>query len=613
MGRQRSARTGRFIGVLVWSLASIGSAHAAELSIDKVWPQKLLCAPREQQTVTVTISNRATTTATARLVVDLCTGFDAVTVVLDEPVSVLPNASHIVPVSFAADPATRGWDARARLLQGDTLLAEASDTFVVTAEPWSVAHYTGFLWSYGLNVEYTVERFRDAYCCIAEQFGQGQAYVGKFVPDREEWISNGGYREKKSTIKQLVRKAQESGVKITAYFWSSDFGPDGFEFARQHPEWVRRTKAGEWMADYNVDVLDRLEDDAFRYRMRHEYDAPGSDKTPMWFPINYDWHNLDLVKHHAAELIRAKRELGYHGFRYDAWLQSQPCPDIHGKDPTDALSMDEMGARNHTLTQQTVRKAFPDCLFGYNYGVRFEAGREGTNMDRNQQMWQTVCQGNYMLLEETVALWQPNHVFHDWEYYRKVVKDQSYHVLDNGGYYYIHLCRAGVIKSPLAYEYQAALAFASRAHVGAVGEVPHSARGGVGVRRVNAFALRFADQIFDPQLRDLPDKDRQVSVSDDTLWWKEYVYTHRRGGHDEWVIHLLNPPPSSTPDPEMKETRPPCKDVTIALTPPDGKTIAKAWAVSPDAKPFITPLTVTGNRVAVPDVKVWSVVCVEWR
>jgi hypothetical protein len=265
--------------------------------------------------------------------------------------------------------------------------------------------------------------------------------------------------------------------------------------------------------------------------------------------------------------------------------------------------------------EERVRKAFPNFLVGHNYGVRFGAERaEGAPTEDNLAMWRTACgKGNYMLFEETVALWEPNHVFHDWEYYRKTVKEQSYYVLDNGGIYYIHLCRAGIIRSPLAYEYQAATAFASRAHLSAVSEVANEAYADVGVSRVNAFALRFADQVFDRAIRDLPDKEKRVTVADDTLWWKEYVYTRPVAGGEEWLVHLVNPPLTNMPDPLAKEARPPRTGVAVTVTPPAGRALAKAWALSPDAAEFATALPAQGNTVTVPEVKVWSLLCLEWR
>jgi len=590
-------------------------AAGAELTIARAWPQKLLCSPGETQTVTVTVANPGAQDAEAALDVRLVSGMDDQQVLLEKAIRVPAGATTEIPMPFPAEGRRRGWEVRARLQRDGQVLSEGRDYFVVSNEPWSVAHYDSVIWSYGLNADFTICRFRRSYSCMAEQFGQGAAYIGSLIPRRQEWVSNCGFRESLPTIREVTRKAHEQGIRITAYIFPCDFGPDGFEFARQHPEWVRRNLDGSWAADYQVALLDKLEDDGFRYRTRGEYDTPGSDKQPMWYPIEWDWQDPDLARHHADEVVRALREAGYDGVRYDGWMQSAACPDAHGRMPDKALSKDAVGARNHRLMEERVRAAFPNVLIGHNYGVRFGADRaEGAPTEENLAMWRTACgKGNYMLFEETVALWEPNHVFHDWEYYRRTVKEQSYYVLDYGGIYYIHLCRAGIIRSPLAYEYQAATALASRAHLSAVSEVANEAYAGVGVSRVNAFALRFADQVFDRALRDLPEKAMGVAVADDRLWWREYVYSRPTENGEEWVIHLINPPVSNTPDPKLATAPDPRPNVRVTVTPPTGKSLAQAWMLTPDGEAFATSLPVQDNAVTLPEVKVWSVLCLQWR
>ena len=584
------------------------SGVAGELTVEKVWPEKLYCPPGSAQKVTTTLRNSDAKAREARLLVELRSGFDKSRTLFDATVGVPANATLELPLDFKADPAYLGWEAAATVFEGGKAVSTRRDYFGVAPTPWPVAHYDFYLWSYGLEINATVKSMRDNYCCVLEQFGFSPSYVSRYIPDTEEWISNCGYRESKSTMRALVRKAHENGIDVMSYIWFEDFGPTGFDFVRKHPEFIQRDKAGNWQADYNVEALDKLEDDAFRYRMRGEYDRPGSDKMSLWYPIKYDWHNLALVEHHAAELIRSKPLIGYDGYRYDCELSSAPCPDVNGDMPKNPLPQDELGERNHRMIQDAVRKAQPGTLFGYNYGARQTSG----SADR-LKAWHNRFQGNFVLFEDTVALWIPNNLLNNWEAYRQSVKDESRPVIDQGGFFFVHLARDFAVKTTLAYEYQVALAFASRAHLSAVNSATVGIPDKAGPKRLNAYSLRFADHFFDPGLKELADVEKRVAVSDKSLWWKEYSYTHQFEGNEEWVIHLINPPLSNTPDPAMTQTRPPCKDATVTLTHPEGRQIAKVRALSPDGlEPVSTP-PVDGAKITVPELKVWSTLCVEWR
>jgi len=595
------------VGVMV--AAFCGAVMAGDLAIEKVWPQKLYCAPKSEQNVTTTVKNYDSKTKTAQLLIELRSGLDKKLTVFNEKISVPANSAIEVPVNFKADGEYMGWESVAILKEDDKIVSEKHEFFAVAPNPWSVANYNFFLWSYGLDISAKIASLRNDYSCIVEHFGFNSAYVGQYLPEKEEWISNCGYREKKSTIKSMIQEAHKNGIEVTAYVWNEDFGPAGFEFARKHPEWVRREKNGKWMADYNVELLDKLEADSFHYRMANEFDRPGSDKTPMWYTVKYDWQNIDLVKYLASEFVNTKKELGYDGFRFDCELSSAPCPDVYGNMPKNPLSMEDVAARNHDLVQEIVRKTYPNCLFGYNY-----AARQTSGSSEKLKAWYGRFKGNFILFEDTVCLWYPNHIYNNWEIYRKEVKEQGSFIVDQGGYYFIHLCRSGVIKTPMAYEYQAAIAFASRGHLSAAHEVAASAHAGGGMKRVNAFSLRFADQIFDPSLKDVADVAKKVSVSDNELWWKEYVYTHKFEGQEQWMIHLINPPLAAMSDPAMSKARDPRKNVVITLSHPEGKKIMRAWALSPDGgKGFITPLEAAQDKVVIPEVIIWSIICVDWR
>ena len=148
-GPARGAKAALWLGLALAYAPPAG----AELTVSRAWPQKLLCAPGEKQTITVSIANPDAQDAEAALDVHLLSGFDDSTVLLQKPIRLTAGARTEIPLSVTAAGHRRGWEVRARLQRENRVLSEARDYFVVSNEPWSVAHYQGFLWSYQLDTE----------------------------------------------------------------------------------------------------------------------------------------------------------------------------------------------------------------------------------------------------------------------------------------------------------------------------------------------------------------------------------------------------------------------------------------------------------------------------
>jgi 8-oxo-dGTP pyrophosphatase MutT (NUDIX family) len=72
-------------------------------------------------------------------------------------------------------------------------------------------------------------------------------------PKEEEWLSGqGNYRESQTGIRTFIALCHETGIAVVTYAQTAFYGPKGFDWARQHPEWLayelppsrRREKTG---------------------------------------------------------------------------------------------------------------------------------------------------------------------------------------------------------------------------------------------------------------------------------------------------------------------------------------------------------------------------------
>ena len=112
--------------MVVWIMvaAFCGAVMAGDLTIEKVWPQKLYCAPKSEQNVTTTIKNHDSKTRTAQLLIELRSGLDKKLTVFNEKISVPANSAIEVPVNFKADGEYMGWEAVAILKEDDKIISD---------------------------------------------------------------------------------------------------------------------------------------------------------------------------------------------------------------------------------------------------------------------------------------------------------------------------------------------------------------------------------------------------------------------------------------------------------------------------------------------------------
>ncbi len=113
---------------LTLTLLSVCAVAQGELTIQRVFPQRIYCTPGETQQFEIAVANPDATAASAQLVVSLVRDLDTTLPLLTEPFSVEPGQTKTWTVPWKAEP-WLGIEVRAALLRDGQALTTKSDYF----------------------------------------------------------------------------------------------------------------------------------------------------------------------------------------------------------------------------------------------------------------------------------------------------------------------------------------------------------------------------------------------------------------------------------------------------------------------------------------------------
>ena len=100
----------------------------------------------------------------------------------------------------------------------------------------------------------------------------------------------------------------------------------------------------------------------------------------------------------------------------------------------------------------------------------------------------------------------------------------------------------------------------------------------------------------------------EVTSPKGTVWWQDFVYARKLAdGRMQWVVHLINEPPSQNIERNSQELPQPQADIPVKFKIP----VAKVWALRAEPDLEVKPLTVTNGAVTVPQLGIWTVLVAE--
>ena len=458
-----------------------------------------------------------------------------------------------------------------------------------------------------------VPRFRESYVPVVEYYSWAPGQWADMSPDEEEWLSGqGNYRESKSGIRTFIRLCHEAGIAVVTYAQTAYHGPIGFDWAREHPQWISYDHQGRPSAFFDVGEVEKQRNP--RPKDSGWYGTFGGGSV---------WALDDgAVDHQARELVKASEMFGFDGVRWDghpvitprATMPDANVPtaayDYKGRPITDlAKDPDATTARINRRIIDHVSKAIPNYLFGYNWAPEYSGVVWPKVMPKT---WHTLVPDAYLLDEDLNTRGQggsadPNNL---WSRYAQRVRRSVGLVKPYGGYHYSGAIVAG---SHVFGVQMMGLLFAASSRAAYVN--PHDFS-----LDYARFGLRYGNLLFGNDVtRVTQDVEKVASVkAPRTLWWRDYVYKRKMAGGRRWtIVHLLNPPVK--PYMDYNETRAPAPqpNVTVSAAPPGaGRRCLRAWVLSPDARPMgatVPTQQASGQTmVTVPCVRYWTTVVFVW-
>lgn len=617
--------------VIVLSLLlTLGGVCAAELTVEKVWPEKLVYYPEEDALATVTLHNPEATPAQGVLVVELVSELDRVRLLLRQEVSLQADQTLLVPVRWNTGAEEWGFEIRATLLdEGTRVLSSARDFLLVVGDIYKVSirghgkwpgiirteeEYTRVnLEEYRVKLRASALECRREYINYSEEYGWApDDYFELYVPEDKQvwWSGTGTYIEFRQWYKDKVQEYHKHGLRVISYTNPFGMGAKSQEVLSEHPEWFAYDRWGLPLAAQLTRDLD-----VYNARVTHTF-AEVPKTCSLHAPLNMT--RLDVVERQCQEIIDAVKEFGFDGMRWDNFYHFVADDyDWQGRKMTSLGDPNEISTRNVIYVRERLKEAL-----GPNFSL-------GTNMlDRNltrlgtgwpyyyPEAWGEMCKDHFAFMSERLRHCYLEHYYPGtWpEWMHKIVEDGEWINSHGGQHIVINLDGA---KTPVDQTYNQVLVLAGRAHT--FGNAQFLMEGLPGF--YSQFATRYAALLWDIEnIIQLDQPTERLAVNGDReIWWEELAYERQpEKGPRQVIVHLVNPPPYQRiwhpEDQEMKFPEPQ-ENVQVELKLRNGEQVTQAWLLTAEPEASAQELEVETDGetalAAVPRLTVWAIVVFE--
>jgi hypothetical protein len=595
------------LAVLICLLALTASA-VAQVTITKLWPNKLRYLNGEMATFEVRLKNTGAQAWQGRVAGAVESELNRTTPVFDREVTLAPGEektlqeqAKIQLPEFGATIHVTAKTAGGTAGPAGSGTPEAREVFCVG--PWY--YNTGRCTTIFMLRRFTspeqveaelIPKWRQWGVTCVEHFSGMPGIWGGMVPTTEEWYSGqGGYQESMTGEKSLIEACHRNGIAVTVYDIFGSYAAPGEEYSRAHPEMIAYNDRGRPEGWFNMAEMDRWR---HMTEKNQKYDTPGS-LCPYVADPKVQAFGVD-------EIIRCARLFQFDGVRWDGHTFGASY-DISGKKLEGDL--DALNAKWVRYMQSTLQQAIPGFTINYNY---YPQGiEEGPKLTRT---YQAMGPNSYILWESMRDRFKnANDPLNIWENFITAVRKEVNEYARAGGNFQ-HLGWYAS-DSKIHQNHTQAIYYALGAHWDTFG-LP---------LKYDAFSLRYGAYLWDTKLNnavasrpsDDPSTLVQVADPDNHLWWKQFVQERQlEAGRRLLVTHLINKPVHERQDPFEKDAPPVQRDVKVTLSLKPGEQV-RAFILNPDATAdqwcTEAPVSREGDKatVTVPSVESWSFVAWE--
>ncbi|HEY3417111.1 MAG TPA: glycoside hydrolase family 66 protein [Armatimonadota bacterium] len=576
--------------LLLLALPALG----ANLSITRVWPDRLVYRPGETATIAVDIANAGGAASSAKVSLVINSGLDTVETLPVQAVTIPAKGKNTLGFLYKV-PTTHKWghQALAAVVEdGTDARTTGSEYFTVGTNPWEVGHYVTVFGLRGAQQSGYIDnqlipKYRKAYISTVEGYSWQPSVFDGMAPDIAVWRSGqGGYKESKADWQYFIKRLHENGMAAVTYIQCFSYGPYGMDFARRHPELLTYQKdgriAGAW---FDVDQLSAWRENP----EAQDFNTPGGITTGAFLP-----KNEKMGDYWIDQMIKSVEMFGWDGFRSDGNPGITSGYDFKGE----LSEVKDTGGENTrflTKVRRRLTERFPNFIFGWNnvaggYPQMYNSAGEESVMLPNA----------YSLFEHFRSANEPNSIFHPWKKAVFYLQQEAEAIRAQGGF-----AHAGWMGSNRYLE-----AIAS-----ACGQQIDTWSGDVKLPNYRRFEFRWSEFLWDTTLRFVRPGSSVVTVNAPApICWEDFVHTRALpGGGKRVIVHLLNMP-GKDDDAWADRVPAPVANVRVIFAPPAGMKLAKIVAISPDSTDDIVPVTPAADgSITLPQVTLWTVVVAEFR
>jgi hypothetical protein len=560
--------------------------------VERVTPDRVLYSTDETDKAVVWVKNSGEKSVTGKLIAYELRDLSVIREVASIDITLAAGEEKKdISISWNVGSWMYGRELRVDLVIDGKVVSSASEFYQVADQWLRVNVLTS--WPPGNEFPQDMGLF-ETYNNNRMEFAWAPCDFSDLTPDAESWYSGQvNYHKTTKALKAAVKSSHDKGTKVFTYAKYTYCGPQGFEFARQHPEWILREKDGSFFT-YSTPLSPM------------DLARPVTEKQPYWQFGVVDFTNLAAVKYGAQEILDSAKMFGWDGAMFDGQFFAHDGYSWNGRKTSDDRNLDKVSARNIRVVRKIIRKELPNFAFWYNgvYQLLPPKGLEVVIAPGPITTDAALEDPNSSLLVESQG---PNLLNESWRHWYDRYADQpghgptvqKYSAVVNSGF----LWNMGVSDGLTPKEAKAARkAWVASNHVGSLFlafNLHPSLIDSYAFRPSIQFMTRYSSLLWDVNVKKIKAKKIFRVKSSRELWWDRSAYkkdtfkkqsfpalnsnkfTTVKSGETLYMLHLLNTPTTPKPVLKLAKDPPQASNTEVLFRVPRGKTVEKAWALRP--------------------------------
>ena len=561
-------------------------AVARPVTIEKVWPLKLIQRIEEPARAEVVLQSHSTSAETVDLLSEVIGGIDEKRQVDRRAVTLKPRERKRILVDWNSGEREYGLAFRVTAFLNGRPIDQAEDYTSAT----DFAPKVGQVGIHAPNAKQEgsehswAQQDRERYFGIVEYYVWMPDELLDLTPDTPSWRphteSQGAYETTltKKFLQNYVKAAHERGVHV----YAMDAGMLSLPGILDRPELVKYTPDGQpWIFNGKIYGGERRYaagmGNPYTREFVREWGEEMARSVDMfgWDGCRWDWGFVPTVPADPLGLdekqqdrFGAEEKRVWHNFRGEPSTKLFPEPD-------------KTGAELLRVWRAAVAERHPRYVYGTNFNGS-AATRARMPLYFKEATTQSLLLFEYLLDSS-------NH-YPTWETWAKHLTEDTQNVRANGGQPCVGYMR-GYCAGGTALRMSQYLMFAAGCHWA----------GGAGPRhslddtwKRFQFALRFAEYYYDPGFLLLPE-DRRAEVSVQAhprVFWQQFVYERQRPHGRDVTVHLLNLPKNDhiIMHHEVPSTK---ENIIVSLRLKPREELTRASVMLPQPRPHAESLKIT--------------------